>query len=95
MEEVNESTIKAALNVYAALKRGQKKYRQAHMKEHCELNRRAYYRLKEDPERYAAYLEGRKLYQRERNARKKAEAEAQSQQTIPDTPENLGDSTKN
>ena len=71
----DENTIRTALNVYSALRRAQKKYRSSHSKENNQLSRQCYYRMKEDPERYAAYLEQRRNYQKQRREKKKQEAE--------------------
>lgn len=85
MEAADESTIRAALNVYNGVKRRYDKYRRAHLDVHNACSSRTYYKMKEDPERYAAYLEKRRIYQRLRNAKKRGGESS--------TPETLDDST--
>ena len=76
METADDKTVRAALNVYAGLKRRLERYRKSHLDVHNACSIRTYYKLKEDPERYAAYLEKRRNYQKQRREKKKAEAEA-------------------
>jgi hypothetical protein len=87
MELADEKTIVAALNVYAGLKRRLEKYRLTHPEVFCKNSRDAYYRLKEDPERYAAYLKQRSDYQK-RKRREKKEKEMKALEESTESPEN-------
>lgn len=83
MENINEQTIKTALNCYNNIKKAQKKYQQKNKEKMNDLAMAYYYRVKQDPEKYKQYLEKcnarQKKYYQERKAKKTEEKEEETE----------------
>jgi hypothetical protein len=88
IETATDSTIIAALNVYACQKEACRRYQKAHPDKCCARSKNFYYRIKENPDRYAAYLETRRLYQQKQRELKKAGQPNGDPNPLDEMPEN-------
>lgn len=76
-----ETLLDSAINTYISLRIAKEKYRKNHLDKFSEISRNHYYRMKQDPEKYAQWKEKCRIYQKKRRDEKKAS-------------KNLGESTE-
>ena len=71
MEEITEDKIFVAYSQYEKRKATLRKYYENHKDKFAAASKRWFAKMKEDPEKYAAYLEKRKKEMKERRSSKK------------------------